>query len=136
MDFIFSEASEEQLATVWTLNATVWADPLSVQDHVQRERILSQQSASGPLWKTWVLTLKGEPRTILASVESFARDIYVAKYGQVNIQKGYGIASVFTNPEYRNRGLATLLLQHLQAWLDGEGRAALSVLYSDIEPVS
>ena len=135
-DVVFSEATESQLTTVWRLNAEVWADPLTVEDHVERERILSQQPGAGDLWKTWVLTLRSNARVVVASVETFRRSVLVSTNGNCEKRNGYGIASVFTNPVYRGNHMASLLLSKLKLWLDGDGDGWISVLYSDIGKVS
>lgn len=134
-DVVFSEASDEQLITVWTLNAAAWAEPLSVEDHIKREQILSQQPATGDSWKTWVLTLEADESEVVASVETFERAVYCGQGGACSTEKGYGIASVFTNPKFRGNRMANLLLEKLQTWLDGEADGWISVLYSDIGAV-
>jgi GNAT superfamily N-acetyltransferase len=134
-DVVFSRATEDQLTAVWTLNAAEWAKPLSVDDHITRERTLSEQPAASDLWATWVLTLKASPEVIVASVETFQREVLVAEHGNLRTEKGYGIASVFTNPKYRGNRMGNLLLEKLQEWLDGEGGGWVSVLYSDIGTV-
>jgi GNAT superfamily N-acetyltransferase len=134
-DVEFSEANTDQLTAVWTLNAAAWAHPLSVHDHIEREKILSQEPGAGISWKTWVLTLKKDPHIIVASVETFEKPILVSTNGLCRTEKGYGIASVFTNPDYRGYGMARVLLRELKAWLDGEGAGWVSVLYSDIGAV-
>jgi hypothetical protein len=134
-DVVFSEAFAEQLTTVWTLNAEAWADPLSIEDHVKREKILSHQPASGDLWKTWVLTPKSDPTEIVASVETFEKSVFVSDGTGSRMEKGYGIASVFTNPKYRGNRMANVLLDKLKEWLDGPAEGWISVLYSDIGEV-
>ena len=131
---VFSKATDDQLTTVWTLNASAWAQPLSVEDHIKRERILSQQFVDSA-WITWVLSLRNDPTTIVASVETFERPVIVSSRGAQRIEKGYGIASVFTNEQYRGNGMASVLLGKLKDWLDGEGEGWISVLYSDIGAV-
>jgi GNAT superfamily N-acetyltransferase len=131
----FSEASADQLTAVWTLNAAVWAEPFSTKEHIERERILSQQPASRERWKTWVLTSTSKPGEIVASVETFERPLLVGSDRGCRVEKGYGIASVFTNPKYRGNRMADVLLSRLKDWLDSKGRGWVSVLYSDIGAV-
>lgn len=137
-DVTFSQATTtEQLTAVWTLNASEWAPPLSVSNHIERERTLSQQPATGKHWRTWLLTLKEHPDEIVSSVETFERPI-VVKSGEAGVkkEKAYAIASVFTNPKYRKNGMASLMMEKLKEWLDEDGEGYLSVLYSDIGRVS
>lgn len=135
-DVVFAEATPEQLTAVWTLNAAAWAEPLSIEDHIERERILSQQPASGENWRTWVLTPRMNSNEVVASLETFLRPIFVADGSGCWTRKGYAIASVFTNPRYRGNRMAGVLLNHLTQWLDNEGEGWASVLFSDIGPVS
>jgi hypothetical protein len=134
-DVVFTQASADQLTTVWTLNATSWADPLSVADHIHRERILSKQPATSDKWKTWALVLKSDPSSVISSVETFKRTVLVRDATGYSKNIGYGIASVFTNPRYRGNRMAELLLSKLKDWMDGEGEGWISVLYSDIGTV-
>jgi len=130
---IFSQATDEQLDTVWRLNAQVWASPLSVEAHMERERLLSEQALTkSGAWRTWVLTLPDRGNEVVASCETFEKTILISNSDGVRKKLGYGIASVFTNQEYRRKGMATLLLDRLKKWLDGEGEGVVSVLYSDI----
>jgi GNAT superfamily N-acetyltransferase len=131
-DVIFSEASPGQLTTVWTLNAAAWAEPLSIKDHIERERTLSQQPATSERWKTFVLTLKDNSSEIVASLETFEKPVFVSDGAGCKVEKGYGIASVFTNPKYRGNRMASVLLDKVKQWLDGDGEGWISVLYSDI----
>ncbi|TLD30002.1 putative Xaa-Pro aminopeptidase P [Venturia nashicola] len=127
---IVRQASKQQLDLVWTLNAEAWAAPISTEDHVARERFLSQQGLTGEKWRTFVLFR--EEDEIIASCEAFQKEILVSERNGFRKERGYAIASVYTHPGYRRRGMAGLLLGNLAEWMDGEGGGFLSVLYSDI----
>jgi GNAT superfamily N-acetyltransferase len=135
-DLEFGQATDEQLDTVWRLNAHEWAAPLSVEAHIKRERTLSEQELTkGGAWRTWVLTTKNAPKDIVASCETFEKAILISNIEGVHDARGYGIASVFTSPAHRGQGVASRLMDCLKNWLDGEGDGAVSVLYSDIGKV-
>jgi GNAT superfamily N-acetyltransferase len=86
-------------------------------------------------WRTWVLTEASDEDTIIASCETFEKTIFISTEEGVRRTRGYAMASVFTNPKYRGKGMASLLLKHLKSWFDGEGDGVMSVLYSDIGKV-
>lgn len=135
-DVHFAQATDGELNKVWALNASVWAEPLSMQHHIFRERELSRQPATTDKWSTWILRLRKHPKEIVSSVETMEKAVIVHNSSGSHLKKAYGIASVFTNPAYRGNGMATILVERLKQWLDGEGDARLSVLYSDIGSVS
>jgi hypothetical protein len=130
---VFRQASDEQLGLVWTLNAEAWAGPISTEAHVIRERFLSQQGLTGNAWRTFVLYRQKDD--IIASCEAFEKEILVSDKNGVRKERGYGIASVYTNPKYRRQKMANFLLMNVAEWMDGEGDGTLSVLYSDIGKV-
>ncbi|QDS70304.1 hypothetical protein FKW77_008173 [Venturia effusa] len=127
---VFQQASDEQLDLVWTLNAQSWAAPISTEGHITRERFLSKQALTGDNWRTFVLFRQEDE--IIASCEAFEKEILISDKDGFRKERGYGIASVFTNPKYRRQKMASLLLVSVAEWMDGQGGGALSVLYSDI----
>lgn len=129
----FRQSSDAQLNLVWTLNAEAWAAPISPEDHVARERFLSQQGLTGDNWRTFVLFRQEDE--IIASCEAFEKEILMSDQNGFRKELGYAIASVYTNPKYRRQKMANVLLMNLAEWMDGEGNGALSVLYSDIGKV-
>ena len=132
-DILFTEATPEQLTTVWQLNAQAWAAPISVADHIERERTLSQQPLTKTgHWRTWIIVPKDDHNEIVSSVETFAKPIFVSDQDGFREEWGYGIASVYTNPKYRGQRMSVLLLERLKEWMDGEGQGCVSVLYSDV----
>jgi GNAT superfamily N-acetyltransferase len=132
----FDQATNEQLDLVWRLNSQAWAASLSIEDYIKRERVLCEQSlnANGA-WRTWILTKKDVPDEIIASCETFEKPILISTKEGASRARGYGIASVYTNPNYRGKGMASVLMNCLKTWIDGEGEGAVSVLYSDIGKV-
>lgn len=138
-DVVFAEATPEQQRLSWELNGVSWAAPMSVPNYIARETHLSQQDLSRDGGcKYWVLHLKSDPATIVASCETTRKTVLIARRAGDGISPpsvrrgvGYSIASVYTNPDYRRRGMAALLLNKVQKFMDGDG-ADCSALYSDI----
>ncbi|KAL0949470.1 hypothetical protein HGRIS_009523 [Hohenbuehelia grisea] len=130
-DVVFVEASPHQRLLSWRLGAASWAGPLSIDQYVERETILSQtaQLRDGNC-KYWVLHRRGAPEDIISSCESALKPALIADADGVREAQGYGIASVFTNPVYRGQGMAGFMLRELQAFMDKTSEC--SVLYSDI----
>jgi GNAT superfamily N-acetyltransferase len=139
-DVTFALATSDQQKAAWTLNGESWATPMSVPAYVARETYLSSQAltASGGC-KYWVVAPKSDPSIIVASCESTAKEVLVwDRTAGFRKAKGFAIASVYTNPEYRRLGMAGFMLRELQAWFDAQGEgdkagdAEFSALYSDI----
>ncbi len=130
-DVVFAEATPEQRVLSWQLNAVAWAAPLSIDDYILREHHLSQQDLSKDgNHQYWALYLKDKPDQIVASCETIRKPLLIAQDGKSRKGYGYGIASVYTNPGYRRKGMAALMLCSLQEEVDKHSDC--SILYSDI----
>ncbi|KAK3330568.1 hypothetical protein B0H66DRAFT_67944 [Apodospora peruviana] len=130
-DINFSEATPEQRQLAWELNGSAWAKPMPLDVYVAREAYLSQQQlCSDRGCQYWVLHLKGYPRQIIASCETTRKTVLISEEGVSREGRGYSIASVYTNPSYRRRGMAAFLLRRLQEHMDRDSDC--SVLYSDV----
>lgn len=130
-DTEFCEATPEQRELAWKLNGVAWARPVPIETYVAREIHLSEQELTKDgNCKYWVLYLKGYPRQIIASCETTRKEVLISENGVSRGGYGYGIASVYTNPDYRRQGMAATLLRHVQEAMDRD--SDLSVLYSDI----
>lgn len=128
----FTEASAEQQKLAWELNGVSWAKPMPLEHYIAREAHLSSQDLTKDGRCTyWVLVLKSDPGSIIASCEATRKTIYICEPGrELRIGNSYAIASVYTNPEYRRLGMATIMLRNLQEEMDKDSDA--SALYSDI----
>ncbi|RDI82684.1 putative Xaa-Pro aminopeptidase P [Venturia inaequalis] len=129
----FQQANDHQLDLIWALNASAWASPLSPAAHIVRERWLSEQPLTGHKWRTFLLFRHEDE--IIASCEVFEKEIVVCDGLGGRRERGYGVASVYTNPVFRRQGMAGLLLGRVAGWMDGVGGGVVSVLYSDIGKV-
>ncbi|ROV91686.1 hypothetical protein VMCG_09235 [Cytospora schulzeri] len=159
-DLVLAESTKSELQHVWSLHHPMWGPALRLEDYLAREEFLM----TVPLAKNggvthWILTDRNAPpdhRPIYASCESLRKRALASRPGPDGpalLQDGiaHGIASVFTNPEYRGKGYASRMMKELgprlAEWSEGrkepkEGgpgggseevtRSLFSVLYSDI----
>jgi GNAT superfamily N-acetyltransferase len=130
-DVIFTEASPEQRILSWELNGASWAPPLSLQEYIGREETLSKTplSADGGT-KYYVLHHKDHPNTIVSACEVTAKKALVADSKGSRVVDAYGLASVYTAPEFRERGMASHLLAKVKEAVDKT--TDFGALYSDI----
>lgn len=135
-DVIFARADEALRRLAWQLNGEAWAAPMDIDDYINREGCLSEQSLTKDgRCIYWILAHKDDGTHVVASCESTKKTVFVAGKGTgVNggfvEATGYAIASVYTNPKYRRMGMAAYMLRKLQEHMDVESEC--SVLYSDI----
>lgn len=131
-EIIFTKATPKQQTLAWELNGVSWAKPMSIENYITREAHLSSQDLTKDGKCTyWVLVLKDDPGSIIASCESTRKTLYIREPGQeLRVGNSYAIASVYTNPDYRRLGMASLMLKRLQEEMDKDSDA--SALYSDI----
>ncbi|KAJ9138434.1 Lysine acetyltransferase [Pleurostoma richardsiae] len=134
----------------WTLSHAMWGGALKLDDYLRREEYLATVPVAKDGGMThWILTdgsLPPDARPILSSCETLTkRAIACRAGGDGGIQEGvaFGIASVFTDPQFRGRGYARRMMNDLGPALSGQSEEAarsngpgsrplFSVLYSDI----
>lgn len=133
-DVVFAEATPAQQLLAWRLNGVSWAAPMSVDQYIKRETALSETklSSSGGC-KYIILHRKSDPEDIISSVEATRKEVLIADHDGLRKARAYAIASVYTNPVYRERGMATFMLRKLQDLMDEDSDC--SALYSDIGTV-
>lgn len=132
-DIEFGEATPEQRDVTWTLCAKSWADPISVDDYIERERHLADHELNrNGGCQYWVLFLKGYPRQVIASCETTRKPVLIADSQGRPARKGcgYSVTNAYTNPSYRRQGMAAFLLRRVKEQMDTDG-GDFSVLYSD-----
>ncbi|KAK4154700.1 hypothetical protein C8A00DRAFT_42576 [Chaetomidium leptoderma] len=136
-DVVFAEATPQQRVLCWELNGASWAPPMTLEQYVGRETTLSQTalSANGGT-KYWILHPKDDPTTIVSACEVTSKRALISEptTGTREVA-AYSIASVFTNPRFRERGMAGHLLRQVQAHVDDDAAGAATecgALYSDI----
>ncbi|KAL2270762.1 hypothetical protein VTJ83DRAFT_133 [Remersonia thermophila] len=145
-DVIFTTATPHQRILAWTLNGTAWAGAMTLDQYIRRETILSEAPLSANGGTTYlILHPRGDPETIVSSCEVTRKRalVLVGEDGDRQQQQqqqqqpprevtAYGVASVFTNPRFRGRGMAAHMLRKVQELVDRELNAEFGVLYSDI----
>ncbi|OIW29318.1 hypothetical protein CONLIGDRAFT_631404 [Coniochaeta ligniaria NRRL 30616] len=130
-DVIFAEATPRQRVLSWELNGASWAPPLTLEQYVGREDILSKAalSAKGGT-KYYVLHHKDNPDDIVSACEVTSKKVLVADASGSRISDAYSLASVFTAPQYREHGMASYMLRKVQHGVDANTECG--ALYSDI----
>jgi GNAT superfamily N-acetyltransferase len=152
--------SSEKLKN-WSLSHSQWGAALTKEDYLRREEyLLTVPLSKGSGLTQWILTtseLAPDQRPILSSCESLRKRALVRDPvdGKVIDIIAHGIASVFTDPQFRGKGYASkmmrLLGEQLGRWQGRlgeydreadmgvglgtglrEGMVGFSVLYSDI----
>jgi GNAT superfamily N-acetyltransferase len=138
--FILREATPAEKYACWRTNSVSWAGKLTVDDYVGRETVNGSQdlTRNGGI-RYWVFTAPptaGGPdgKEIYAAVESLRKPVAVkTSDGGFSIEWSYGIASVFTPPNYRSMKIAAWMMRRLGEWVDSEEAGCrFSVLYSDV----
>ncbi|KAI1083058.1 hypothetical protein F5B20DRAFT_528393 [Whalleya microplaca] len=115
------------------LASTAFGKSLSPEGYLEREEYLGQLPLTRDSgWRFWRLTRTDDPKQVLAMCKTIHRDLLVRDVHGTSKKQGYCIASVVTDPRYRGRGLAAILLKNVAEWMDGPGNAVASMLYSDV----
>ncbi len=131
-DVVFTEATLAQRILSWELNGASWAPPMTIEQYVGRETVLSETalSANGGT-KYFILHPKTDPNSIVSACEvTTKRALVSGADGSVREVAAYSIASVFTNPRFREQGMASYLLRSVQQAVDATTECG--ALYSDI----
>ncbi|KAI9151552.1 Lysine acetyltransferase [Paramyrothecium foliicola] len=130
-DVVFADATPEQRVLAWRLNGASWAEPMTIDEYVGREQTLAQTELSrNGGTKYYVLYHRDDPNVILSSCEATSKKVLIADSQGSRISDAYSIASVFTDPRYRQHGLASHMLRELQKAVDETTECG--ALYSDI----
>jgi GNAT superfamily N-acetyltransferase len=149
---ILTNPTEEERRRCWKATHPLWGAALSLDGYLAREqRQLDIPLARNGGLANWILTTReGESvpspaggstdtgrRPVLSSCETLKKRALVrGKDGIIREGIAHGVASVFTDPAYRGRGYATIMMRQLADTLgkmeENRGDAMFSVLYSDI----
>ncbi|KAI2619241.1 hypothetical protein GGR54DRAFT_135615 [Hypoxylon sp. NC1633] len=142
LSVVFSEAtfSPEARVRCSKLAWTAFGGPLTLEEYLERELYLGELPlARGTGWRFWCLTPADDRSHMLAMCKTLHRDLLVrgpdpTPCAEMSIrqEQGYCVCSVVTDAAYRGRGLASVLLRNVAAWLDGPGDATASILYSEV----
>lgn len=132
-DVVFTEATPQQRILCWELNGASWAPPMTIAQYVGRETALSETALStNGGTKYFVLHPKNKPDTIVSACEVTSKRALVtdSSSGTTREVAAYSIASVFTNPLFREHGMASHMLRKVQEAVDAT--TEFGALYSDI----
>lgn len=134
-DVVLAEATPEQRTLTWQLNGVSWAGPMSIDEYIGREQTLSETalSADGGT-RYYILHHKSNPNLIVSACEVLTKKALVAHSATSPILRSvpaYGLASVFTPPQFRNSGMARHMLKLVQQAVDSASDE-FGALYSDI----
>ena len=125
---ILVEANSIQKTARDRLTFSDWGKPLSMDSYLRREQYLRSQSWAQESMKTWLLWDCTQD-LCFSSCETFAMQ---SQFLELN-GKTFGIASVYTEPQYRNQGWASLLLKKLgeELFRNSQNPQAL-ILFSEV----
>ncbi|KAG9049106.1 hypothetical protein FS837_011118 [Tulasnella sp. UAMH 9824] len=148
------QATPSQIELSRRLTWAEWNRGRSVEEYLREYAETDQCSFStNDRYLTWVLVPRDDSDTLafLSSCETYRRKIVVKHDSGTKEAVGYGIASVFTRPDFRGKGYATHLMRLLhwvlaphellprfpfEIWGSPPsqtlGDATVSVLYSDV----
>ncbi|CUS15692.1 unnamed protein product [Tuber aestivum] len=127
----------QELIHIRSTHREYWGTHLTLKQYLYREEVLSSTTLTGNGGLTsWALVdPTTNPATLLASCESIRKEVFVMEAGsnEVRVSHGHCIGSVFTPPDMRGKGYASIMLKLLAEKLRWHGgKSALSALYSDI----
>jgi GNAT superfamily N-acetyltransferase len=135
---VFSEASPSQKDQISKLTWAAFGVPLPEADHIEREEYLLQSpiNANGGM-RYWCLAIASDDNLgkVVATCKTVHRDLLVRDKDGCREEQGYCIASVVTDPHFRKHGLQTLLLKNVADWMDRDGGATASTLYTSVGDV-
>lgn len=130
---LFGEATVEQQTNCYALAAGAWGSYLDEDEVIAREKHLAEQTlARNGGCQTWCLYRQDDHSQILSTCKTIRRDFIVSGSGGNRDIRGCCVSSVYTPLLYRGHGLASQMLRNVAQWLDGPGKAAVSLLYSGI----
>ena len=119
------EATAAEIEQRSRLTASVWGNRLTVEQYLERERVLADTAFAKRALRTWVL--EGDGGEILASCETYRMT------SELGGERGWthGFASVFVEPRLRGKGLAKDMIGRVLALLREEGAHAAH-LFSEV----
>lgn len=118
-------ANEREIEARSRLTACVWGDRITVEQYLERERLLGAAAFARRGLRTWLL--EGDAGEVLASCETYRMSsVLDGVTGST-----HGFASVFVEPALRGRGHARTMMERVTARLREEGAQAAH-LFSEV----
>ncbi|PHH72380.1 hypothetical protein CDD80_4580 [Ophiocordyceps camponoti-rufipedis] len=131
-EFFFAQASSSQIREHWENTSQAFAGSLATTNYVWMQTEM-EALPSSLLTSYWVIFESQYPNKVVSSCSMHLRDAFVNVGGQGGRwKKAAVIRDVFTLPEYRRRGLASVLLDALNSVIDDDPGIAFSVVFSDM----
>lgn len=141
-NLILTNPTTGERTQAWKGTHQLWGTALTLEGYLERE----QRQLDIPLAKdggltNWILTEKeGKPdeRPVLSSCETLKKRCLVRQAdGTIKEGWAHGVASVFTDPQFRRKGYAKTMMaqlaEHFRQLEKGRpGAAVASILYSDV----
>jgi GNAT superfamily N-acetyltransferase len=124
-------ATEAQKTARDRVTYAAWGERLELPQYLERERLLRAHPWAAHEMTTWLLVKAG---VVMASCETFRMGSRLAAGRRVEEGSTYAVASVYVEPHFRGRGLATELMDLLIQQLDGQppDDAQAVILFSDV----
>ncbi|CAG8668341.1 5340_t:CDS:2, partial [Dentiscutata erythropus] len=144
-ELVLVEANPEQARITNRNSYMSWGYPvLTIEEYIEREEILANNEFTSENFKVWVLISRTNYNSInsnntepiiYSQCETFKRKALITlSSGQVKEATCYCITALFTPPQYRHKGYATMMMRLLNDKLRFEYKAEFSYLYSEIGP--
>jgi len=138
-DLVLTHPDPSELHSLVASTADEWKGALTSSQYIQHcielVSLDSDPGYEGLQHADWILvdgSLPLQSRAILSLCETFRKRVLIRRgRGVVEEKVIYGIASVFTAPEFRGRGYAKLMLRLLAERFEVEGCVG-TVIFSDI----
>lgn len=117
-------ATDGEIEARSRLTASVWGNRLTLEQYLERERVLAETAFARKALRTWVLH---DGREVVASCETYRMT------SELGGERGWthGFASVFVEPRLRGKGLSQDMIGRVLARLQEEGAQAAH-LFSEV----
>lgn len=136
LNVVLGEATPEQRFPWCEIVTAAFAPSFPASAFEAQEDYLAQHPLTlNQGTRFWCVSLADDPAVVVAVTKTVRRRLLVRDSESVREEDGYCVGYVGTHPEYRRLGLASLLIKHVAAWLDGPGGAAASMLYTSVGDV-
>ncbi|KFA61727.1 hypothetical protein S40285_08399 [Stachybotrys chlorohalonatus IBT 40285] len=134
-NLVFTRATGDQIKKHFENNAQAWAGPLAQRDYLHIHHGMLKTEANEEGSAVWVLHPPDEPLEIVSSCTTLSRPAAVNTGKGSRTVTAVVITHIFTRPEFRGKGIATVLLTKVQDVLDSRSdvKVEFSVIYSDFQ---
>ncbi|KAJ4315581.1 hypothetical protein N0V84_008291 [Fusarium piperis] len=117
-ELIFERLDDVRILRHYENNAKTWAAPLSTTDFLDIHFRLGTMEGEARAFEIWALRRPDNPWGIISSCATHIREAIVSRGKGVRLTGAVIVSEIFTDPEYRTRGFAKLLLKRVQEHFD------------------